>query len=236
MKRLLLVLAFCGFSSLGVAQPIQMAINFHDASFATAGNSEVNKAIDIAARPDKIIPVVLVGKKGLLRNKSAYFPSSLISDDVTEKIMEIAGSSDSRVAAQSKSLFIKADVERLFESIYGPVGFKRNDLADATAAYWIIMWMSVNQKGFPPGEQIQKIRNQAYDGLANEKFLNKTDAQKQYSAQIFMWKAILVYMVLQDPRTDHRVFAQLAQQRTQNLGFEFPRTLLTKDGFLLPKK
>jgi hypothetical protein len=236
MKKLFLAAFFLIISSPVFAQSVNLFLLSHDASNAMPGNSEVNKAINNAARPDVIKPLdMMQGKKGMLRDRSRYFPSSLISEDVTLFMREKTESYDKQMNVQTRSLFAKTDVERLFDNIYRPMGLQQNDLADAAAAYWIMMWAIGNQKGYPPAAQVQKIRHQAYDALSASGLLKSSDAQKQKLAQVFMWKSILLYMAYVDRKTDQRQLAALVSQKAANTGFEFNRTLLTQDGFLLPK-
>jgi hypothetical protein len=236
MKKFFLAALCVISSSIVSAQPVNLFLLTHDASSAMTGNSEVNKAINNAARPDVIKPLdPMQGKKGILRDKSRYFPSTVTSEDVTLFMREKTESYDKRMNMQAKSLFAKTDVERLFDTIYRPMGLQQNDLADAAAAYWIMMWAIGNQKNYPPTAQVQKIRHQVYDALSAGGMLKAPDSQKQKAAQVFMWKAILLYMAYQDPRTDQRQLSALVSQKATNTGFEFNRTLLTQEGFLLPK-
>jgi hypothetical protein len=236
MKKIILAALFLIVSSTAFAQSVNLFLLTHDASNAMVGNNEVNQAINNAARPDVIKPLdPMQGKKGILRNKSRYFASTVTSEDVTLFMREKTESYDNRMNAQARSLFAKTDVERLFDTIYRPMGLQQNDLADAAAAYWIMMWAVGNQKMYPPTAQVQKIRHQVYDSLSAGGMLKLPDSQKQKVAQVFMWKAILLYMAYQDPRMDQRQLAALVSQKASNTGFEFNRTLLTQEGFLLPK-
>jgi hypothetical protein len=236
MKNFFLAAFFLILNSPVFAQPVNMFFLAHDATNAMPGNDEVNKAINNAARPDVIKPLdPMKGKKGMLRDKSRYFPSSLISEDVTLFMREKTESYDKQMNVQTRSLFAKADIERLFDSVYRPIGLQKNDLADAAAGYWIMMWAVSNQKSYPPAAQVQKIRHQVYDALSAGGMLKSSDAQKQKLAQVFMWKAILLYMAYSDQRTDQRQLKALVSQKATSTGFEFNRTVLTQEGFLLPK-
>jgi hypothetical protein len=237
VKKLLLPLlqfAFLFFAciSFATAQSLEMFSNFHDSTANIPGSALINGAILKAADPKEMLDITKLPAKF----RSNYYPSTLVSEEVSEDIIDMLKANDTRMTIQINSRFLKSDIEGHFEQVYGPIGLKRNDLADAAAAYWITMWMIVNKNGYPSSTQVQKIRQQIFKQLVKNGALNQIDSAKQRVAQFYMWKSVLALIALEDPRIDRRLLAQIAEQKTRALGFNLAQTQLTKEGFLLPSK
>lgn len=230
MKKLFLALMLLGYVPFAAAQSIEMFSNYHDATANIPGGAAINAAIIKAGDPKEMLDTAKPGGK----LKSSYWPSDQVSEDVTEDIIDMLKAKDLRMTVWINSRFLKSDIEGHFEQVYGPIGLKRNDLADATAAYWITMWMIVNKNQYPPNTQVQKIRQQVFKQLAKNGALEQMDSKKQRLAQFYMWKSVLALMALEDPRIDRRLMAQMTEQKTRALGFNFAQTVLTKEGFLAP--
>jgi hypothetical protein len=243
VKKLIIIAAFLLFSPLALAeryartQSLEIYVTYHALNANVPLSAQVNAAI-VSAGKD-IAMVEEVNKLPLSQRsalpRSTYWESDLVSEEVIDDAIDKFGGQGAQMSMQGKSRFLKSDIEGLFESMYGPLGLKRNDLADATAAYWITTWMIVNKANYPPAAQVKMIRNKVYSHLVKSGALKTMDAQRQRVAQTYQWKAVLGLIALQDITVDRRALSQITDQQTRPLGFELSRTVLTKQGFVAPQ-
>jgi hypothetical protein len=234
---LLLISSFATAERIASTNAIELFVTYNALSANVPLSAEVNAAIIAAGK--NVIAVNDVNKLPFSQRaalpRSNYWQSDLVSEDVITENIDKFGNQSAAMSMTAKSRFLKSDIEGLFETLYEPLGLKRNDLADATAAYWITMWMIVNKANYPPVAQVSIIRNKVSSELAKNGALKKPDAQKQHVAQTYQWKAVLGLLALQDSTVDRRILSQVTAQQTRASGFDFARTVLTKDGLIAPQ-
>ena len=78
-----------------------------------------------------------------------YHPSSAVSREVQERILDLWRKSEPGFAATAQKQLAERNVRDRFEDNVGPYGLKATDVGDAMTAYWVIAWVIVQQKSLP---------------------------------------------------------------------------------------
>jgi hypothetical protein len=162
-----------------------------------------------------------------------YRESPAVTRDVKHKwIDRSTASMRSGNPAGVADVLQRMDIELVYQDLMRPHGLQSQDLADATAGYWITMWTIVNRAPMPPRAAIAGVRAQMYDALLDQGYADEPDSVRQMEAQFLMWKTISALASYRKPGMDLRGLSYEMNRVAVEKGFDLARLRVTPQGFV----
>lgn len=126
-----------------------------------------------------------------------------------------------------------------FNNVLMQHGYSPNNLADVSAAYWILCWQVVHGTPDPPAATIRAVDEQLRRSLlTNEVLARLRNDEKQQLAELMAYEAVLGISATRGPEARSHatvlesVRANVATQFQQLAGLDLHRLELTPSGFV----
>lgn len=121
----------------------------------------------------------------------------------------------------------------------GPYGLRKDNLADVTAAYFTVMWMTANDAPLPTKAQVAGVRRQVGALLSAPGAVPADMAQRQRLAESLMYKLVSMILLREDAQRsgDGKALRDLAvvAARETGKGFDLKALQLSDQG-LVPRR
>lgn len=120
----------------------------------------------------------------------------------------------------------------------GPYGLRKEDLADVTAAYFTVMWMTANDAPLPTKAQVGGVRGQVERLLSRQDAVPGDMARRQRLAESMMYKLVSMILLREEAQRTGNAQAlrelAVAARRETGKGFDLATMALTDEG-LVPR-
>lgn len=163
----------------------------------------------------------------------AYTPSLTIRKASFDAMLARARKGDPAGARSLDQLMAQGDLIARMGPLLAPAGLRTDNLADAYALWWIVMWNASHGKSGDPDAKIcTAVRDQVVALLPGQAKLG--DADKQRLAEGLLLQALLVEAAVDQARTPEAKaqVAALVRRTVAPMGMDFSTMTLTGKGFV----
>lgn len=163
----------------------------------------------------------------------AYTPSIAIRKASFDAMLARARKGDPAAARSLEQLMAQGDLIERMGPLLAPARLRTDNLADAYALWWIVMWnASQGKSGDPDPVLCTAVRNQVVALLPGQAKL--ADADKQRLAEGLLLQALLVEAAVDQARTpaEKTQVAELVRRTVAPMGMDFSTMTLTPKGFV----
>ena len=131
--------------------------------------------------------------------------------------------------------FAGKPVHSQFDIAAGPYGLRKDDLADVSTAYFVVMWMAANRAPLPTRAQVDGVRRQLGQGIGAMASLPTDATRRQQMAEMMMYKLVSTILLREEAQRagNNGVLKQLADVAQRDSGMDLRNTRLTDAGFVV---
>lgn len=131
--------------------------------------------------------------------------------------------------------FARKPMHSQFDIAAGPYGLRKDDLADVSTAYFVVMWMTANRAPPPTRAQVDGVRRQLGQGIGATASLLAGARQRQQMAEMMMYKLVSTILLREEAQRagNDGVLKQLADAAQRDSGMDMRHTRLTDAGFVV---
>ena len=136
-----------------------------------------------------------------------------VSRAVRDDYIASIGRANGAQAARSLGNYYAAhDVRELLRKAVAPYGLRTDDLADVTAAWFVVMWMTANQAPLPAPADVQGVQRQMRDTLLAGGTVPAGARERQRSGEALMYQTVTLIRVREEAQAsgNDAFLAQLA--------------------------
>ena len=126
------------------------------------------------------------------------------------------------------------DIPAEFDQTFGPLGLRRDNLADTMAAYWLAMWTVIHDKPLGTPVQASAVRRQVLPRIQASP-LAKDPRKRQMMGEAMLYEATIGLSVYRDAKANEqelqlRQMAKNAKKNVKKKGIDLARMRLTDQG------
>ncbi|MFS2111035.1 DUF6683 family protein [Sphingomonas sp. Sphisp140] len=163
----------------------------------------------------------------------AYRPSADVRKASLDAMLIKARKGDPAGARSLEQLMAQGDIIERMGQLLAPVKLRTDNLADAYALWWIVMWNASQGKSADPDPVVcTAVRNQVVALLPGQAKLD--DADKQRLAEGLLLQAMLVEAAIDQAKapSEKAQVAALVRRTVAPMGLDFTAMTLTGKGFV----
>lgn len=168
-------------------------------------------------------------------NDFSYLPTAAISEAMEQRFLDNLRKTDESMARSAKNDLADRDMIERFEADVGPYGLRSDDVADVMTAYWVVTWMAANQTDLPKKGEVQAVRAQVRQQLAdNEKLRSAGNDTHQQLAEAYIYETMWTITLRSNAnsKAERQQLASATQAQALKMGLDMSRMELRSDGFV----